>query len=150
MKSIKDLVLSIPIMPIQNRFSSRSTCKMAQKFQVVIVGAGLSGLRAAREVHNAGLSYIVLEAMDRVGGKTLSVHASDGHGAVDLGASWINDTSQSEIYKLAKEFGFDLVEQRTEGNSLYRDEMGQVHCIPFEMPAKVSLSCNFVNKSDHA
>ncbi|KAK2923695.1 Flavin amine oxidase [Fusarium oxysporum f. sp. vasinfectum] len=110
---------------------------MAQNFQVVIVGAGLSGLRAAREVHNAGLSHIVLEAMDRVGGKTLSVQASDGNGVVDLGASWINDTSQSEIYKLAKEFGFDLVEQRTEGNSLYRDEMGQVHCIPFEMPAKL-------------
>ncbi|EXL69668.1 hypothetical protein FOPG_14394 [Fusarium oxysporum f. sp. conglutinans race 2 54008] len=110
---------------------------MAQNFQVVIVGAGLSGLRAAREVHNAGPSYIVLEAMDRVGGKTLSVQASDGNGVVDLGASWINDTSQSEIYKLAKEFGFDLVEQRTEGNSLYRDEMGQVHCIPFEMPAKL-------------
>ncbi|EWZ00290.1 hypothetical protein FOYG_00173 [Fusarium oxysporum NRRL 32931] len=110
---------------------------MAQNFQVVVVGAGLSGLQAAREVHNAGLSYIVLEAMDRVGGKTLSVQASDGNGVVDLGASWINDTSQSEIYKLAKEFGFDLVEQRTEGNSLYRDEMGQVHCIPFEMPAKL-------------
>ncbi|EMT72572.1 Putative flavin-containing monoamine oxidase A [Fusarium odoratissimum] len=110
---------------------------MAQNFQVVIVGAGLSGLRATREVHNAGLSYIVLEAMDRVGGKTLSVQASDGNGVVDLGASWINDTSQSEIYKLAKEFGFDLVEQRTEGSSLYRDEMGQVHCIPFEMPAKL-------------
>ncbi|CZR46054.1 uncharacterized protein FPRO_11501 [Fusarium proliferatum ET1] len=110
---------------------------MTQAFQVVIVGAGLSGLRAAREVHNAGLSYIVLEAMDRVGGKTLSVQVSEDNGIVDLGASWINDTSQSEIYKLAKEFGFDLVEQRTEGRSLYRDEKGEVHCIPFEMPANL-------------
>ncbi|KAJ4198805.1 hypothetical protein NW767_008796 [Fusarium falciforme] len=37
-----------------------------QKVQVVIVGAGLSGLRAATEIHAAGLSYVVLEAMDRV------------------------------------------------------------------------------------
>ncbi|KAM3523537.1 hypothetical protein NHJ13051_005043 [Beauveria bassiana] len=39
---------------------------------VIVVGAGLSGLRAATEIHDAGLSYVVLEAMDRVDGKTLS------------------------------------------------------------------------------
>lgn len=69
---------------------------MTQIAQVVIIGAGLSSLRAAREVHNAGLSYIALEAMDRVRGKTLSVQASEDNGVVDLGASWINDPSQSE------------------------------------------------------
>lgn len=110
-----------------------------QSVQVVIVGAGLSGLRAAREVHEAGLSYVVLEAMDRVGGKTLSVPAAQGEkGVIDMGAAWINDTSQSEIYSLAEEFGFDLVEQRAEGNNLYRDEKGEVHCIPFGMPANAS------------
>ncbi|KAM5341316.1 hypothetical protein ACJ41O_014347 [Fusarium nematophilum] len=109
-----------------------------QAFQVIIVGAGLSGLRAAREVHNAGLSYLVLEAMDHVGGKTLSVKASPGgKGVVDMGAAWLNDTSQSEIYGLAKEFGFDLVEQRVGGVNLYRDHEGDVHCIPFGMPAKL-------------
>lgn len=114
-----------------------------QSVQVVIVGAGLSGLRAAREVHEAGLSYVVLEAMDHVGGKTLSVPAAQGaKGVIDMGAAWINDTSQSEIYSLAKEFGFDLVEQRTEGNNLYRDEKGEVHCIPFGMPANASSQKN--------
>ncbi|KAI8723025.1 Amine oxidase [Fusarium sp. LHS14.1] len=109
-----------------------------QPFQVIIVGAGLSGLRAAREVHNAGLSYIVLEAMDHVGGKTLSVKASsNGKGIVDLGATWLNDTSQSAIYGLAREFGFDLVEQRVGGVSLYQDHEREVHTIPFGMPAKM-------------
>ncbi|KAL6364648.1 hypothetical protein LRP88_00618 [Fusarium phalaenopsidis] len=99
----------------------------SQPFQVIIVGAGLSGLRAAREVHNAGLSYIVLEAMDHVGGKTLSVKASsNGKGVVDMGAAWLNDTSQSAIYGLAKEFGFDLVEQRVGGVSLYQDHEGEM------------------------
>lgn len=109
-------------------------------FQVVVVGAGLSGLRAAREVHDSGLSYVVLEAMDRIGGKTLSIQASSGSkGVLDMGAAWINDTSQSEIYNLAKEFEFDLVEQRTGGINLYKDNQGEVHCIPYGMQAKASF-----------
>lgn len=90
--------------------------------QIIIVGAGLSGLRAATEVHNAGLSYLVLEAMNRVGGKTLSLPTPPNNTAtVDLGAAWINDSNQSEMFALAKEFGFQLVKQRTEGKALGSD-----------------------------
>ncbi|KAF4910273.1 putative flavin-containing monoamine oxidase A [Colletotrichum viniferum] len=88
---------------------------------VVIVGAGLSGLRAAVDIHKSGLSYVVLEAMDRVGGKTLSVPASPQGGVVDVGAAWINDISQVEMYRLAKDFGFELIEQTATGLNLYRD-----------------------------
>lgn len=106
--------------------------------QVVIVGAGLSGLRAASQVRDAGLSYVVLEAMDRVGGKVLSAPAFDDRNstdAVDLGAAWINDSGQSEIYKLALEYGIDLVEQRTTGLSLEEDASG-FHSAPYpDMPA---------------
>ncbi|KAF4953727.1 hypothetical protein FSARC_12318 [Fusarium sarcochroum] len=117
---------------------------VARSFQIVVLGAGPSGLRAAREVHKACLSYIVLEAMDRVGGKTLSVPtSSESKGIIDLGASWTNDTSQSEIYNWAREFGFDLVQKRTEGNNLYRDKNKDVHYIPVEMSAKASESEHF-------
>ncbi|KAJ0279337.1 hypothetical protein CBS470a_009316 [Colletotrichum nupharicola] len=88
---------------------------------VVIVGAGLSGLRAAVDIHKSGLSYVVLEAMDRVGGKTLSVPDSPQGGVVDFGAAWINDTSQVEMYRLAKDFGFELIEQTATGLNLYQD-----------------------------
>lgn len=107
---------------------------------VVVVGAGLSGLRAAREIHAAGLKYVVLEAMDRVGGKTLSVPASSkGTGVVDLGAAWINDTNQSEMYSLAQEFSFDLVKQRGEGDSVVRAPDGKIDKVPYGMLAKVRL-----------
>ena len=109
------------------------------RVQVAIVGAGLSGLRAAKEVHDAGLTYVVLEGMDRVGGKVLSPPSNgDGTTPIELGAAWINDTSQSEMYALAKEYGFGLVQQRAEGKSFYQTEDGKMHTIPYEMPSEVS------------
>lgn len=99
----------------------------AKTVDVVVVGAGLSGLRAALDLDHAGLSFVVLEAMNRVGGKTFSKRASAQGGMVDLGAAWINDTNQSEMYQLAQEFGFDLKVQRATGLDIFEDEHGVIH-----------------------
>lgn len=86
----------------------------AVEYDVVVIGAGLSGLEAARNIHKSGLSVLVLEAKDRIGGKTRSV-SNDGSGFIELGAAWINDTNQSEMWAMAQKYGLDTVIQRAEG-----------------------------------
>jgi monoamine oxidase len=75
---------------------------------VVVVGAGLAGLSAARALVVAGHPVVVLEARDRVGGRTASVPLGEGLRA-DLGASWIHGTRDNPIAALAAELGVATV-----------------------------------------
>lgn len=112
---------------------------MDQTLDVAIVGAGLSGLQAALCIQDAGLSYTILEARDRVGGKTWSVKRKDGKGVQELGAAWLNDTNQDRIWKLVQKFGLSTVIQATDGNVTFQDNNKDAHCFPYgEMP-KVCL-----------
>ncbi|MBV9487610.1 MAG: FAD-dependent oxidoreductase [Frankiaceae bacterium] len=86
---------------------------------VVVVGAGLAGLTAARELQKHGKSVIVLEARDRVGGRTLNHQLKHGHHG-DLGGTWIGPT-QTEIAKLAKEMKVHAFDQPDEGDQTYYD-----------------------------
>jgi monoamine oxidase len=83
---------------------------------VVVAGAGLAGLTAARKLADAGRSVVVLEARDRVGGRTLSESIGDGQ-AVDVGGQWIGPT-QERMYRLAAEAGVVTFPTNTEGANL--------------------------------
>jgi len=68
--------------------------------KICVIGAGVSGLRAARLLAAAGFEITVLEARDRIGGR---IHQSSRFGLpVDLGASWIHGTQGNPIVDLAE------------------------------------------------
>ncbi len=72
---------------------------------VVVIGGGLSGLTAARRLTEAGRRVILLEARDRVGGRTY--HGPIGTRAFDLGAQFVGPT-QDRVRALAAEFGLQI------------------------------------------
>lgn len=84
--------------------------------RVVVVGAGLSGLAAARKLADAGVSVLVLEARDRVGGRVLSHETAHGD-RVELGAQWLGSTHE-RMFKLVKEFGLSTFPQYHEGKKV--------------------------------
>ena len=75
--------------------------------EVVVVGAGLAGLSAARRLMDAGVEVVVLEARDRVGGRTHSVVEDDGR-IIEYGGQWVGPT-QDRALGLVEEFGLDDV-----------------------------------------
>lgn len=82
---------------------------------VLVVGAGLAGLTAARTLRRRGVDVLVLEARDRVGGRIHSVRLANGVTA-DLGAQWIG-AGQHRMYALANEFGARLAPTYVGGQS---------------------------------
>src|SRR6201992_3030044 len=73
------------------------------KADVIVIGAGLSGLCSARELIRRGKDVLVLEARDRVGGRMVRESVMHG-GWIDLGGQWIGPT-QSNILELAESLG---------------------------------------------
>ncbi|CAG8031870.1 unnamed protein product [Penicillium nalgiovense] len=91
---------------------------------VAIIGGGLSGLSAAKELAAANKSFVVLEARDRVGGRVLNANLV-GKDVQELGGEYIGPT-QNRVLALAAELGLPTYKTYTEGNStFYRN--GRAH-----------------------
>jgi monoamine oxidase len=88
--------------------------------QVIVVGAGVAGLVAARRLADRGIDVLVLEARQRVGGRLWSHHMPNGE-IVELGGEWIS-TSQTAVIGLAHELGLRLID--TGMNFISRDPVG--------------------------
>lgn len=85
--------------------------------RVIVVGAGMAGLTAARVLHDAGTEVIVLEARDRLGGRTWT--ADVGAGKVDLGAAWLHGIQQNPVADFADANGLSYVKDNLPWNTLY-------------------------------
>lgn len=113
-------------------------------FDVVVVGAGLSGLQAAYSAQKAGLSVVVVEARDRVGGKVWSVPLASKRGCADLGAAWVNDTLQKRVWSYVEQFGLQVVKQRLDGKAVMETERGERVVYPFGITPEVGILCSRV------
>jgi monoamine oxidase len=78
---------------------------------VAIIGAGAAGLGAARALENSGLSILVLEARDRVGGRAHTVMAAPGI-AFDLGCGWLHSADKNSFVGIAEKLNFKIDKTR--------------------------------------
>ncbi|HYR96076.1 MAG TPA: flavin monoamine oxidase family protein [Candidatus Binatus sp.] len=101
---------AVAALPTSGRAAARSA-------DIIVVGAGLAGLTAARAIVKAGRSVMVLEARDRVGGRVLNHPLANGDYA-ELGGTFIGPT-QDHILALASEVGVGTFPTYNAGNNVF-------------------------------
>jgi monoamine oxidase len=85
------------------------TTKSNRSVEVAIVGAGAAGLAAARDLHLAGYSVLLLEARHRVGGRVLTLRPHRSVLPIELGAEFVHGRAD-EVTRIAKAAGLPLLE----------------------------------------
>ncbi len=88
-----------------------------RRVDVAIVGAGLAGLSAARDLRRKGAKVVVLEGRDRVGGRTLNASIGGGE-IVEAGGQWVGPT-QTRMLQLTKDLGLQTFKMYDEGQYVF-------------------------------
>ncbi|MCD8511847.1 MAG: FAD-dependent oxidoreductase [Bacillus sp. (in: Bacteria)] len=105
---------------------------------MIIIGAGLSGLFAAKKLTDKGLNVLVLEGRTRLGGRILSIPHEGG--VLELGAQWIAPTHH-RVKSLVAEAGLTFTPTYTKGKTLCYQMNGgaEVQTDPFSLLTKLEL-----------
>jgi len=125
-KFIKDTITGLPIVIITP--SLLSSCnnegdgQKANGKTVIVVGAGISGLAAAKKLKENGFNVIVLEAQSKVGGRLKTIRSLGV--TFDEGASWIHGTAGNPITSLAQQAGMNTA--FTDDESILAYDLGGV------------------------
>ena len=97
---------------------------------VIIIGAGLSGLSTAYRLKKAGISFKIIEAQDRMGGRIETIYGHDDT-PMEMGATWFGK-EHVNLIRLLSELNIGYFEQHTEGIALFETmsfEPPQQYCI---------------------
>lgn len=103
--------------------------------RVLVVGAGIAGLGAAARLAKGGADVTVIEARDRIGGRTHTSHLWPDL-PVDMGASWIHGTRGNPLTKLARKTGLRIT-PTTYDRAVTFDHQGKP--VNFDKPAKRAM-----------
>lgn len=90
---------------------------------IVVVGAGVAGLAAARALRDAGRAVVVVEARNRIGGRTFT--ATVGGAQVDLGAAWIHGDRGNPVAELMTQSGATYRFQALDVDALFDGDTGE-------------------------
>ncbi|MGQ0637968.1 MAG: flavin monoamine oxidase family protein [Nitrososphaerota archaeon] len=88
------------------------------QFDVIVIGAGISGIAAADFLDEKGYDVVILEARDRIGGRIFTDRSLNGI-PLDMEASWIHGIEGNPIMELAKKYGIETVPTDYESSTTY-------------------------------
>ncbi len=91
---------------------------LPRRVDVVVVGAGIAGLVAARNILRSGRSVLVVESRDRVGGRVLNHRLRRGGEIIEAGGAFVGPT-QDHILRLARQLRVPTFPEYNEGSSVY-------------------------------
>lgn len=100
---------------------------------VIIIGAGLSGLSTAYRLKKAGISFKIIEAQDRLGGRIETIYGHDDT-PMEMGATWFGK-EHINLIRLLSELNIGYFEQHTEGIALFET-------MSFEPPQQYYVPAN--------
>ena len=83
---------------------------MVSEYDVIVVGGGLAGLTAARDLGESGRSVLLLEARDRLGGRTWYRPFAETQQKVELGGNWFAEICQPSIAAEIERYGLGVAQ----------------------------------------